>query len=283
MDGKTLSAAEQPSGRTTIRTRIASNHPLPAYGGVQLSERVLEQIAKAVGADAIPMVVNHDHGRPLNARCLQVEVVEQSDGYKAVEATHEVDTEAWESFQDELGALGVPGGMSFTCSETIAEFAANDASKTGHFKLAADAHHFTDAAIEESAAALADVGGGRIERLYQFNAVPACRIVVEYVQQSGGLETAVEGIAVGVAGSAIYEALKRLLKRRSTTPTPAEPPPMVEIHTKTEPNGVTRQRLLLRTDNDDVIKHALDNFTEGIKNPNPLLEGDDNKGHWIGP
>jgi hypothetical protein len=283
MNDGILRDANQASGRTVIHTRIASDHPLSAYGGIQLSGRVLEQIAEAVRSETIPMVINHDHARPLNARCLRVEIVEQPDGYKAVEAIHEVDSEAWDSFQNELGALGTPGGMSFTGSVPIADLASSDASETTQFKLAADAHHFTDEAIEESASVLANAGAVRAERLYQFNAVPSCRIVIEYVQQSGGLEGVARDIIIGVTASTIYDALKKLLKRRSTTPTSTEPPPTIEIHTVTEFGGTSRQRLLLRTGDDEVIKRALDNFDKGMGKPNPLLEWDKDLDDWVEP
>jgi hypothetical protein len=102
--------------RTVVTVRIASNHPLPAYGGVQHSDELLERLAQATRTGAIPMVVNHDHARPLNASCLAAEVVELPDGHRAVEGIYEVDSGAWDAFQEELRTEGAPGGMSFICN-----------------------------------------------------------------------------------------------------------------------------------------------------------------------
>jgi hypothetical protein len=88
---------------------------------------------------------------------------------------------------------------------------------------------------------------------------------------------------IGIAGSGIYDALKRLLRRRSTTPAVTEPAPRIEIHTTTEPDGVSRQRLLLRTDSEDVLEHALNRFVDGVNRQERILEWDDALDDWVEP
>lgn len=123
----------------------------------------------------------------------------------------------------------------------------------------------------------------RVGRLYQFNSIPSCRIVVEYVQQSGGLEAAARDLAIGVAGSAIYDALKRLLVRRSTPQSETKTPPMVEIHTTHSPGGISQQRLLVRTDDPEILKHAMDRLADGISASPSILEWSDEHGVWFDP
>jgi len=271
------------SERKIITTRLASNHPIPAYGGVQHSDELLERLVEATRTGAIPLVVNHDHARPMHARCLRAAIVELPDGHKAVEADYEVDGDAWDAFQGELHAQGAKGGMSFTHAEYFSELTPRDPTRSEHFRLAADAHHFTDDSIEAAGAALTKVGTVTVGRLYQFNAAPTCRVVVEYVQQSGGLDAAAKDLMIGIAGSGIYDALKRLLRRRSTTPAVTEPAPRIEIHTTTESDGVSRQRLLLRTDSEDVLEHALNRFADGVNRQERLLEWDDALDDWVEP
>ena len=40
-----------------MNTRIATNHPLKAYGGVRLGDGVLHQLAEAVRSGAIPLQI----------------------------------------------------------------------------------------------------------------------------------------------------------------------------------------------------------------------------------
>lgn len=271
------------SERKVITTRVASNHPLPAYGGVQHPDELLERLAEATRTGAIPLVINHDHAQSLHARCLRAEVVDLPDGYKAVEADYEVDGDVWDAFQDELRAQGVRGGMSFTYAEYFSELTPRDKGRSGQLSLVADAFHFRDEDIERAGEALTQVGSVKIGRLYQFNAAPICRVVVEYVQQSGGLDAAVKDIMIGVAGSAIYDAIKRLLRGRSTTTTATESAPQLEIHVTTESDGASRQRLLLRTDNEEVIEHALNKFADGINRPEDILEWSETLQDWTKP
>lgn len=204
-------------------------------------------------------------------------------GHKAVEAEYEVDGDTWDAFQEELNAESVQGGMSFTHAEYFSELTPYDSTKSGQFALVADASHFTDDAIEQAGGVLTRVGTVRLGRLYQFNAAPLCRVIVEYVRQSAGYDTVAEAVMIGVAGSAIYDALKRLLGRRSTIPTATESQPRIEIHTTTEPDGVSTQRLLLRTDSEEVLRHALDRFADGIARPERISEWDDERDDWVEP
>jgi hypothetical protein len=74
-----------------------------------------------------------------------------------------------------------------------------------------------------------------------------------------------------------------LLRGRLTAPEAGEPPPLIEIHTTSTTGGVTERRLLLRTDDEDVLDRALDRFSDGCGRHERLLEWDDPRGEWVEP
>src|ERR1700728_713694 len=250
------------SARKLVNVRITTSHQIAAYGGTQHSDELLALLADGVRTSAMPLVVNHDHTRPLNGKCLAVEIVTLPDGFKAVYAEFEVDSEPWDAFQAENAALGVTGGMSFSYVEYFVEIRGNGSGGGAEFKLSPDASRFGDDAIEDAAESLADAGKVTAGRLYQFSVDHPCRIIVEYVQGSGGLGPALNSIGYGVAGTAIYGALCKLLRTLARAEHQSPPQPQFEVHITAELNGPTQQMLVLRTDDEDVVKHALDKFSQ---------------------
>lgn len=255
---------------------------MSAYGGIQLSDEVLGRLAEAIRSEAIPMIVQHDHARPLSSRCLRVAVVDLPNGYKAVEADFEVDADAWDAFQAELAVQGAPGGMSFTYSELFAELVPNDPASTKQFSLTADASHFSDDALREAGARLTEFGTVRVGRLYQFADVHTCRVVVQVVQDSGVLDPDLRAVAIGVISAGIYDTIKRLLGRRSSQPDD-NAPPQVEIHLSTTPDGVSDQKLHVRAKDEVVLKDALDHFSDALDRPRGVLLWDPARRDWVEP
>jgi hypothetical protein len=286
------------SGRIVVQMRIATTHEVPAYGGVRLAPRVLEQIAEAVRSGRTPTLVNHNRMNELGARCLNAEVVDLDDGHKAVDAEFEVDADAWNRYQTHLDEVGAPGGASFSATERIGELPPRNPTSVGQFAVYADAGYFADEQITSAAEELTSVGTVRTGRLYQFSAVQACRIVVEYVHASGGPDAATIGIEIGIAlvSAAIYDCIKRLLAWRPAVPRypppPDVPPPdptqtepaQIEIHTTTTPGGVTVQTFQIRTNDEAVVRRALDQIFEAAARPDrPVAEWDDEQGEWRAP
>jgi len=87
-----------------------TNEPIEAYGGIILSDNVLEHIAEKLRLNLMPMLNQHDPMRRIDSRCLRAEVVDLPDGFKAVKAEFEVDSEAWAAVEAEWKAVGVEGG-----------------------------------------------------------------------------------------------------------------------------------------------------------------------------
>jgi hypothetical protein len=213
--------------------------------------------------------LQHDPARRVDSRVLKVEVVDLPDGFKAVEAEYDVDAETWRAFQQEVLDQGAPGGMSFSCSEPLVDLTPHNPGTTVQLGLYADAAHFSDDTLVAAGEALAEVGAVQVGRLLQFSYFPACRIIVEYVHQSGGLSPAMAGVTIGLnlVSSAIFEAVRRLLSRRQPVSGTAEQAPQIEVHLIDEPGGVTVQTLKIVASDEETIRQALDRFIEPAEHP----------------
>lgn len=240
--------------RKIIKTRVTTSHPIEAYGGYEHPEGLLEMLAEGIRAEVMPLQVQHDARRPLNGRCLAVEIVDLDDGHRAVDAEYEVDADAWDAFAAELEKEGVPGGMSFSYSATIVEFDGGSDASQSSLEIFADPAHFSDNAVAQAAERLSEAGPSRGGRLYQFNHAPTCRMVVEYVHDSGGLSASALLVQTGIAlvATAIAEAVKGLLKRRKPD---SRGTPIVEVHVV---SGDERQRMTIEAESDQILGDALD-------------------------
>lgn len=56
--------------RIEVEAIVATGHPVPAYGGIQLDESALNDIAGAIRSGSLPMLIGHDIRRPLNPTVL---------------------------------------------------------------------------------------------------------------------------------------------------------------------------------------------------------------------
>jgi len=101
----------------TVTARVASTHPVAKYGGVRLSEGVLRQMEAAFNSGTVPMNFDHSSLAPLQVQNLVAEVVDLDDGELALDATFEIEEDAWSSVESEFVKAGVPGGWSFTAGE----------------------------------------------------------------------------------------------------------------------------------------------------------------------
>src|SRR5690348_11091337 len=100
--------------RREVEAIVATDHPIAAYGGIQVSEAVLRNLAEAIRSGSIPMFIGHDIRRPLNPTVLDAQVRQRPDGYKEVWMSFTVDADAWAEFEKDRAASGGPGGFSFS-------------------------------------------------------------------------------------------------------------------------------------------------------------------------
>ncbi len=259
--------------RIVIVVHIATNHPIDAYGGIQLPEKVLEELTSRVRDNLIPFVNQHDPTQNLNAICLRADVVDLPDGFKAVEAELEVDAEAWDAVEADWSEVGAPGGMSITFSEPISELKPTDTKAIAAITIAADPSYFSDDDIQEAATRLTVVGSVTAARLYQLAAVPTPRIVID-------LAAVLLSIPPGVAAAAIYDCLKHLLPRRKRLHKVLPEPTQIDICTRRNPDGSIAQTVQVRSNDEAVLKHALDKLGDAVTWPKGQLKWEDEPGDW---
>lgn len=226
-----------------------------------MGDNVLDEMADALRAGRLPMVVQHDLRRRLDAVVLEAQVRDRSDGYKELWTRFLVDREQWATFEKERAHAGAPGGFSFSCSEPLAVLEPLDPLAPGtSVALAADASHWSDADLLGAAEELRVVGPVSVGRRYEFAHYPAAVVVLGVVGQ----------IVLGVMANAVYDALKRLLRHdRSTV-----------FNLQIQQDGRTIDARL-ETNDPGALRSAIDSLDQ-IVNPPRLLVWDEEEGIWKG-
>jgi hypothetical protein len=141
---------------------------LSAYGGIRIDESVLHRIAEAIRSGSLPMLIERDIRRPLNATVLDAEVRQRPDGYKEVRIRFTVDADTWAQFEEEVAASGGPGGFSYAFSEPIVDLPALTPRSAAPIALEADASYWSDEDLLAASEDLRAVGSVHIGRRYQF-------------------------------------------------------------------------------------------------------------------
>lgn len=204
------------------------------------------------------MLANHDLCRAMDAVVLDAQVRDRSDGYKELWARFRVDEEQWVKFDQE--AAGAPGGFSFSCSEPLAELPPLDSVPPVGLRLAlaADASHWSDADLLAAGEMLQMLGSVNLERRYEFAHDPAAVVVLE---MAGSL-------VLGVVGNAVYDALKRFVRRGKAT--------VFHFHIE-EVDRVVDARL--ETDDAEALDRAISSFDQ-LANPAKLFVWSDEERKW---
>lgn len=188
-----------------VRVRLVTSHAIPAYGGIQLAEAMVEQVAEAVASGSIPMHFHHDISRPVHVVNVEAGTERLPDGHLAAWAEFDVDDSAWAAFRDELDIASAPGGMSISMTTPLDEPSAQSEASS---LVAADAHHFSDEMIREAAVLLAaidpTISGAR---LYQFSSIPDATIILDL------LTPLVLTLGPNIAASIIWDATKAFFAR----------------------------------------------------------------------
>lgn len=269
-----------PSERKTLKIVVATNRPIEAYGGVQLSEKVLEQLAEQLRGNLLPLVNNHDPMQQWEAQCLSAVVIDLPDGAKAVEAEFEVDATDWGALEADWVSINAPGGISFAGGETIAELEAINPMGSGVlFNIAGDAAYFSDDSLEEAASKLTGLGSVKIQRVYQFAAAPACRIIVDFTNIA-------LSIGANTIAAALWAGLVHLLKHRKNAhkeTSEISEPTQIEFRKHRDTDGSIEQILQVCSSDPEVLKHALDRFPEAVERPEERLKWDEENHDWGNP
>lgn len=225
---------------TTVTARIASTHPVDKYDGIRFGREVMEQMADALNAGTIPMNFDHSALLPLEATNIVASVVDLDDGESAVDMTFDIDDEVWRSIEDRFSAAGVPGGFSFTTG--VLQIAPAHGGQAV-LVISADAAAFSDSERADAGEVLSSLGPTQVNRLYQLSVVDLARVIIEIWPS----------LAIGVASSGLYDALRRLISGRRE-------PTTIEIH-RYRPDG-SQAKAIIRTEDQEIVRIALENLAE---------------------
>ncbi len=242
-------------GRVTVEAVLTTTHPVEAYGGIQLSRKVLVDLADAVRDGKMPLQWNHDLRRPFDAIVLETGVREREDGFEEAWALLEVEEQAWAEWQAQLRELNAPGGMSFSLGtplRTIDGIGETDLP----LLISADAAHFSDEVILEAAQKVAALGPTSASRYYQFAFEPTAKVVLEY---GAALLAAVPP---GLLANYLFEMVKPFLR----LPSRSGKPTTFEFHVS-EAAGTRSVAAHLETASEDVAKQAIEAFGDVAGTP----------------
>jgi hypothetical protein len=247
----------------TVSARIASTHPVAKYGGIRVARRVLDQMAAALNAGRVPMVLDHSALNTLRVRNLRADVVRLDDGEHAVEATFDVDETAWRRVQDRFAEAGVPGGFSYAAGEL--QIGTKDGGPPA-IAISADAAAFSDEDRADVWALWSGVGPTQASRLYEFSVADATKVIIEM------WPVVALGLGVNLTSSVIYDGLKRLVAKRGE-------PTVVELH-RHSPDG-TRTKAVVTTNDTEVVRAALEALRDDQSDP--VLVFDVARRLWLPP
>jgi hypothetical protein len=231
-----------------IRARVTTTHPVAAYGGIQLSEDVVRDIAAAIASGDMPMLFNHDLSRPMHTSNVVAGVEPTEDGYLAAWAEFDVEQSAWEAFEAERDALGAPGGMSFAAASPIPD---HEELEESDILIAADAAHFSDEEILVGERKLSALGKAHGSRYYQFAVIPDSKVVFDFTIAVLG------GVSLNVLAAILYDTAKSFLKPRRAT--------IFNLAVKQGRGGRRSLKLHLAADGPEALRVAMERAAEVLK------------------
>jgi hypothetical protein len=214
---------------------VATTGPHEGHPEFEMPEEALYLLAGALTQGALQMLLDHDERKRVNAKVLWARVEATEDGHLGVLAEYEIPEGS------------TAGRTGFSVSLKIARRLVHSASPDAPtISLYADALNFDQDLVFEAADAITDQLEIRAGHLYQFNILPPAKVVLELPL------TLLVDFAWAIFAASILEGLKKFLGRGKPTDFRFE----VKRPDGSEVTG------LLRTDDPDVAKHALDALTE---------------------
>lgn len=250
------------SRQVEVEAIVTTSQPISAYGGIQLDESVLHDIAEAIRSGSLPMLIGHDIRRPLNPSILDVQVRQRPDGYKEVWIRFSVNADTWAQFEEERAASGAPGGFSFAFSEPVADLPSLAKESVDPVAIEADASHWSDEDLLAAAEDLRAIGPVHVGRRYQFAFEPLAVVVVV-------LTMIVAPIVTGLITNALYDSLKRFLRRGQRT----------IFQFRVEREDGSNIDASLETDDLEVLRHAIGAFNQ-LVNSDQLTEWNEDEQIW---
>ena len=222
---------------------LASSRPIEAYGGMELPEAMIEELAEATRSGAVPMSFAHDSARPITVSNVDSGTRRNEQGYLEAWVEFDVDEGLWAAYQSEVKAAGIEGfgGMSITFMTPLD---GEDWVDTP-LKVAGDAHHFSDDELRDAAMILRSLHPDAVgEQLYQLSAIPGLRVIFDVT-----LDFFVS-VGTNIAASALYDAAKKLFKFGQTN--------SVDIAFRETRSGARSLKIAIKYDTEEELKTAMD-------------------------
>jgi hypothetical protein len=266
-----------------IRVTLASNRPITAYGGIRLSDEMLDQVVASCLSGETVLNFYHDSSRNAEHKYVSVEILEADDGFKDVWATIAVESKAIAQFEKERVETGGPGGMSLVISTPLQELQSLVTNSEYRMKVSADASYFDAEDIVNASSLLTASGDVEAELLYQFSAEPACRIVVEVirVRDEAGSWPDVVAFLSPIAGAALVGALRFFLERRKKSVQPGRSEPtIIELKRVVDPDGTQSEIRRITTDDPAVVERSIESLVERIDEGEAFLDWNDDERWW---
>lgn len=216
-----------------VKGFVATNDVVPAYGGVQLPDEMLQEMAVVLKEGKLPFLAEHDPLRPVDAKILVSEVRKTESGSLGV----------WVEAEVPLGSMDGMAGFSYGASVIAYRVGDSEAPVVGLF---AEPSRVSESEIAEAADILAKKGL-RVEAgpYLQFSIDPGVVIVLAI-----GLE-----ILVSVGGSAIWDAIKSLVHPKKDT----------EMRIQVEKPSGEKVSALVRTNDPQVAEKALQTLGPAVQ------------------
>jgi hypothetical protein len=185
-----------------VRISVVTSHQIDAYGGFQLSEDQVEDVAATIGRGELPMHFGHDISRPLDVITLGTGVERLPDGHLAAWVEFDVDEDAWAVYEAECEAVGAPGGMSVSFTSPVP---GQQPVENPAVVISGDAANFDDEDLDAAAKVLERLGSVEQRHLFQLTEIPDAKVVIEFFIAAGW------GVTLNLVASTLYDAGRKLL------------------------------------------------------------------------
>lgn len=228
---------------------MATTHKIEKYGGFQLDEDALQRMAEALNSGRVPLLGQHDWGKPVRTQQMSARIIRRPDGESELRISVLVHAEDWDS-------AGEIGGMSFSVFEPIGR-ADGPHKDADPLRLGGDAAWFDDETISAACVVMSALAPVEGSRLYQFSAVHDLKVVLDL-----GYDL-VQALGPSLAASAIYDGVKLMLRsvigRRDDLV--AVPTTRIELST-TLPSGSVVA--LIDTPDSETARRALETYSRAL-------------------
>lgn len=180
-----------------------TSDPIEAYGGITFPASLLRSLAQKLDGSQVPFHLDHDLTKPIRIRDVKIYVRDRSDGISELRFRAEMHA-------DEMHFLDSRPGISATVMSPLARDEHVSRKVDSQIQLSADHAWFEDEVLICAEGRLLarriPTENLRVERAYQFSAVPDPQIFLDVAYP----------LLLSVGAGALWDGIKVLFARRRT-------------------------------------------------------------------